>query len=158
MGGVGSGGRRRGAGRRPMTPEERALTGDAGRRGRLLQHPSAPENSAPVEVEEFDAPNSLTLEERHVWMELAPHAFKAGTLIPATGYDFVLLCKDILTERTFAASVTEREGVEHRDIKKEIRKSLLAYGLRADGKPIRQSGAQLPVNQADAFRKAKVRA
>ena len=41
MGGRGSGGRRTGAGRKRQSALERAISGDAGKRGVVLQHPSS---------------------------------------------------------------------------------------------------------------------
>lgn len=122
-----------------------------------MAHPSVPEPSAPV-VEEFDAPNSLTMDERHVWMELAPHAFKNATLAPATSYAFEVLVRHVLLERQFAQSVTEKGSSKHAAALKEVNKGLDAYGLRANGKPVSDRGAVKPVNRADAFRKAKVQA
>lgn len=156
MGGVGSGGRRVGAGRKPKSEYERELGGNAAKRGRVLAHPSVPAG-APV-VDEFDAPNCLTLDERHVWLELAPHAFKKGTLTPGTSYAFVVLVRHVLLERQFAASVTEKGSSKHNAALKEVNKGLDAYGLRANGKPIYDGAAAVPVNRADAFRKAKTQA
>lgn len=154
----GHGGKRRGAGRPRKSAEEHWLTGDAGRRGRVLTHPSAPSAAEPDEIEEFDAPNELTVDERHVWMELAPHAFKAGTLRPSTAYAFIVLCRHVLLERQFAQSVTEKGSTKHTAALKEVNKGLDVYGLRANGKPL-HGRSQLPVvNEVDAFRKAKSRA
>src|SRR5687767_5910866 len=90
-----SGGRRPGAGRKPKTALEQAITGDPGHRGRVLTHPSGGSVPVVAPIEEFDAPDDLTMEERHVWSELAPHAFAARTLTPATSFSFRLLCRNI---------------------------------------------------------------
>lgn len=128
------GGRRPGAGRKPKSAREHAVTGDAGRRGRVLQLPAAaPIDTAPAAVDEFDAPNDLTLEERLVWVSLAPHAFAARTLNKATAYAFKMLCRDILLENE------QRQGAEkgtanHRGVRQRIAAELLAFNLRPCGK------------------------
>ncbi|HYM24444.1 MAG TPA: hypothetical protein VEU08_14610 [Vicinamibacterales bacterium] len=138
MGGVGSGGSRIGSGRKRKNAEERRLDGNAGRRGRILPHPSASSTSTPPaslpEVDEADAPNELTADERKVWMELAPHALAKKTLTPATSLAFCLLCKNIALERRFAVSVMDAGGANHRGIIQRIQVDLAAFNLRPFGK------------------------
>ena len=57
MGGRGSGGRRVGAGRKRISLLERAIGGNAGKRGTVLQHPSS---TAVAPVEMFEPPAYLT--------------------------------------------------------------------------------------------------
>ena len=86
-----SGGARRGAGRPKKSEAERLVAGNASKvAARVLAHPSvpAPEPPAVPLVTEFDAPNDLSVEERLVWLELAPHAMQAGTLTPSSSLAF----------------------------------------------------------------------
>lgn len=138
MGGVGSGGRRPGTGRKPKSAAEKGLTGQASHRGRVLPHPSStpPAAMAPVEVEEFDAPDELTMEERHVWLELAPHAFKNGTLTRATSLSFRLLCRNVVLERRYAVSVLDAGTANHRGMIQRIDAELLRFNLSPCGKRI----------------------
>jgi hypothetical protein len=106
MGGKGSGGQRTGAGRKSKAAIEHWLAGSKSRAGKP---------AARVTVDEFDAPNDLTTEERNVWLRLAPHAFKARTLTPGTEYQFVMLCRNILLERRIAGCRAGRRGEPSRD-------------------------------------------
>src|SRR5262245_36064581 len=154
MGGVGSGGRRRGAGRKAMSPERRFVTGDAGNHGAvLLQHPSAPPPPPlPLPVlDEADAPNELTMEERHVWLELAPHAMQAGTLVPGTQAAFVTWCRWVLLERQFAVSVLEKGSAKHVQAAKEAKAGYYDFGLRPTGKPMPQAEQAKPVSKLSRF-------
>lgn len=155
MGGIGSGGRRPGSGRKPKSEAARALDGNAGHRGRVLQHPKAAEVPAPAPlpvVDETDAPNDLNTEERLVWLELAPHALANGTLTKATSLAFRLLCKNVVLERLYAASVNDRGGANHRGMIQRIDAELLRFNLAPCGK--RLEGAEPARPQVDP-RKAK---
>jgi hypothetical protein len=145
MGGVGSGGRRPGAGRKGKSEAERALTGNAGHRSKVVRHPSvppAPPAAAsaglsvppPVVVDEADAPNDLTVEERQVWLRLAPFALGNGTLTPAWSFAFSLLCRNIALERRYASSVTDAGGASHRGLIQRIDAELLRFNLSPCGK------------------------
>ena len=90
---------------------------------------------APV-VDEFDAPNDLTADERNVWLELAPHGFAAGTLTRATSYGFRLLCRNIVLERELAANVEQRGGANHRGLIQRIDAELARFVLAPMGKPL----------------------
>lgn len=136
MGGVGSGGKRPGQGRKPKSVEERRLAGNAGHRGRVLDHPSSVAVQQLVEVEEFDAPNDLTIDERHVWTELAPHAFANLTLTRGTALGFRLLCRNVVLERRYALSVQDAGGASHRGMIQRVDAELLRFGLAPCGKPI----------------------
>lgn len=153
MGGKGSGGNRPGAGRKPKSAEERRLAGNAGHRGRVLAHPSVPATSvaAPIAtipaplpvVDEADAPNDLDMDERRVWMELAPLAMAQGTLTPSKSFAFRLLCRNIVLERRYASSVTDAGGASHRGMIQALDRELLRFGLSPCGKP-EVAGEQVP--------------
>lgn len=137
MGGIGSGGRGRGQGRKPKSAEEKRLSGHAGHRGKVVDHPSSAFTEPPaVVVEEFDAPDDLTIDERHVWMELAPHGFENGTLSKATSLAFRLLCRNIVLERRYALSVQDAGGASHRGMIQRVDAELMHFGLAPCGKPI----------------------
>jgi hypothetical protein len=146
MGGKGSGGRRRGAGRKPKTAAERFIDGNAGHRGRILSHPSAPAAPDPVVVDEFDAPNDLTVDERNVWVKLAPFAFKNGTLTKASSLAFCRLCAHIVLEKRYAGSVQEAGGANHRGLIQKVDAAMDAFGLRPlAGKRMPDAEAAKPV-------------
>lgn len=152
MGGVGSGGKRPRAGRPALSAEARELGNNASHRGRVLSHPGFVTPETPEVFDEFDAPDDLTLEERLVWLELAPHAFKSGTLVRATAYDFKVLCRCVLLERQFAQSVAEKGCTKHIAAMKEVSKGLLAYGLRANGRPMASAQrVEAPANPLERF-------
>lgn len=89
-----------------------------------------------AQVDEFDAPNDLTVDERNVWLRLAPHAFKARTLTPATEYQFVMLCRNILLERRIAVDPDQVGGANHRGIIQRIDAELARFCLAPMGKPL----------------------
>lgn len=149
------GGRRAGAGRPRKSALEHFVTGDAGKRGRVLTLPGAeiPAPPGPVAVDEFDAPNDLSTEERNVWLRLAPFAFKNGTLTKASSYAFVLLCKFIVLERNEAKS-SGVGGSNHRGLIQRVEGGLDAFQLRPQGRPMPPiEGAEKPVNKLDRFLK-----
>lgn len=131
------GGARPGAGRKPKSAAERALDGNAGHRGRVLTHPSSA-GVAPAEtpVEEFDAPDDLTFDERKVWMELAPFAFQNRTLTKATSLAFRTLCRNVVILNQYASSVQEKGSANHRGMIQRVDVELLSFGLAPCGKPM----------------------
>ena len=130
MGGKGSGGHRVGSGRKPKAIALKVLQGAASLAERRQSAVSLPQ------VTEFDAPNDLTTDERNVWLALAPGAFKARTLTPATSYAFCLLIRNVLLERQLRADVEQAGGPNHRGILQRVEAGLTAFGLRALGKPM----------------------
>lgn len=130
MGGKGSGGTRAGSGRKPKQHALKVLEGAAS----LAERRQAARNLP--QVDEFDAPNDLTTEERNVWLSLAPGAFKARTLTPATGYAFCLLIRNVILEQALRMDVEQRGGANHRGILQRVEAGLTAFGLRALGKPM----------------------
>src|SRR3990167_3052190 len=107
------GGRRAGSGRKPKSAAEKALTGNPGKRrapATVLAHPSstAPDPPALPVVDESDAPNELTTDERLVWLKLAPLAMANGTLTQATSLAFVRVCKAVIIVRQLEAAPLAR--------------------------------------------------
>ncbi len=145
------GGPRPGAGRKPKSSVERALDGGAGHRGKVLPHPS----SAPqtFKVDEFDAPDDLTRDERLIWLELAPFAFANGTLTRATSLAFRVLCQNIVILRQYAGSVQDKGGANHRGMIQRVDAELLRFSLSPCGKPA--PGALIPDQPAADPLKAK---
>lgn len=132
MGGVGSGGRRPGAGR----PKGSGASQPAAPTARVLAHPSVP---APVVVEvdldETQAPDALRLDERLAWLELGKFALTRGkTLEDVQAYPFQLLCKNVALERRYSQSVTEAGSSNHRGMIQAIDRELLRFGLVDFGK------------------------
>jgi hypothetical protein len=120
----------------------------------VLQHPSIPVDTAPPPVEEFDAPNDLTTDERNVWVELAPHAFANRTLTKATSFAFRLLCRNIVREKQLGENVEERNGSNHRGLIREVNTRLLQFNLAPCGKPMFGEDDQAkPANPLDRFLK-----
>jgi hypothetical protein len=193
MGGRGSGGRRIGAGRKRKSALERAILGDAGHRGVVLQHPSAPTAVAPVVT--FDPPaelqgnpqelaalvadlaflkgaarpgdenpqiaelqarvDTLTLvgQALTVWHELAPHAFEARTLTPATTAAFTMLCRGVVKERALSAS-WNCGAADHRGLMQRVATWMKDFGLAPLGKPM--YAAEAPIaNPLDRFTKTR---
>lgn len=145
-----SGGARPGAGRKPRSRLERAVA--PGHHGRVLRHPSGMDQVPVVaEIEEFDAPDDLTLEERHVWVELAPHAFQNRTLTKATSLSFRLLCRNVVLERALADNVELRGGANHRGLIQRVDAELLRFSLSPCGKAIYEAEPMKPVNPLEKF-------
>jgi hypothetical protein len=140
------GGRRPGAGRKP-----KALT------ARVLTHPSVPPptTNLPSPVEEFDAPDDLAADERAVWLNQAPHAFKRGTLTRGTAMAFERYCKVVVLERNEAKS-SGIGGANHRGLLKQINAYELQFLLIPNGRPMVEPEAvpvALPVGGLARFRK-----
>lgn len=70
--------------------------------GRKPREPQIP-SDAPLPV--VEPPGRITAEERQVWDELAPHALRERTLVPATGQRFARLCTQIVLERKMLAQI-----------------------------------------------------
>src|SRR5262245_38288306 len=120
------GGKRIGAGRKP--------------KAKVLPHPSSaglpPTTNDLPPIEEFDCPNSLLLpEERAVWMQQAPHAFKNRTLTRASAMAFERYCRLVVAERNEAKS-SAASGSNHRGLIKQVNALELQFMLTAAGKPM----------------------
>lgn len=148
----GHGGRRPGAGRKPKSAHLRSIDGGAGKRG-----PAPASASATAAVEVFDPPASLLTDAALlVWLELAPHAFQARTLTRATTAAFVMLCRNVVTERTLAAGASG--GSDHRGMIQRVDAELLRFNLAPCGKAIYQpeeDAKPSPVNPLTRFTQRK---
>lgn len=145
MGGRGSGGERRGAGRKPKDALLRAIQGGKSRA------PSAAATTAPgstevAPVDVFEPPSELFLleidmegekatvpnrEALDVWAELAPEAFKLRTLNRSTVNAFAILCRAVARERRMTLY-----DADHRGLMQRIGTWLKDFGLTALGKPM----------------------
>lgn len=142
------GGRRIGSGRKPKPKLE---FGSA----TVLQHPSVPStNYPPAVVEEFDAPDALTAEERKVWMQQAPFAFKNGTLTRASALSFERYCRVVVMEQKESES-SGRGGPNHRGMLKQVDAYELHFMLTPAGKPmpVIKSASDQPESKLAKFRR-----
>lgn len=141
------GGRRIGAGRKPKPKVGFDLA-------KVLKHPSsavAPATNQLGPIEEFDAPDDLTMEERQVWLKQAPHAFANRTLTRATALAFERYCKIVVLERNEARS-SGVGGANHRGLLKQINAYELQFMLIPAGKPMADVAASpLQQDEDDAF-------
>lgn len=153
MGGKGSGGRRPGSGRKRKSDTERFIDGNAGHRAAdVLRHPSAPDLAPLPTVDEADAPNDLSREERLIWLELAPYALRAGTLTPASSMAFRVLCRNIVLERLYGQSVTDKGTANHRGMIQRVEVGLDAFQLRPQGRRMQDAAPiEAPVNKLNRF-------
>lgn len=131
------GGKRVGAGRKPKPKAEPARFA-----------PPTTNDQSPIE--EFDAPDSLTLEERQVWLKQAPHAFKSRTLTRSTALAFERYCRMVAREAIEAKS-SAAEGPNHRGLRKEINTLELQFLLTASGRPLAEAPAEASVDEDDQF-------
>jgi hypothetical protein len=126
--------------------------------GVVLRHPSSPvvppTTNGPVEVEEFDAPDSLNAEERAVWLKQAPHAFKVGTLTRASAMAFERYCQLVVLEGREKLS-SGVGGPNHRGIIRQINALELQFLLVPSGRAM-PGVVQKP--EAPASKLAKFRA
>lgn len=125
------GGKRPGAGRKPKPKIGEAAW------GKVLPHPSVPPstNTPPPPVEEFDAPDDLTADERAVWLKQAPFAFQNRTLTRASALSFERYCKVVVLERNEAKS-SGMGGANHRGLLKQINAYELQFLLTPAGRPM----------------------
>ncbi len=124
MGGKGSGGGRPGAGRKPKSQSEGALTGSRRTRARARstgsnskpadtanqnarnQNQPVAESAAPLIPELVpQPPGSLTLEELAEWNDLAPRAARLGTLTDDTLLAMLDLCQSRVLKTKLLRSV-----------------------------------------------------
>lgn len=131
------------------------MTGDPGKRHRsatVLAHPSVPatpEKAVLPTVSEEDAPNELSVEERQVWMKLAPLAMVNGTLTDASALAFTEVCKTVVMVRQLDKAPLQQGTANHSTWKKLLDAQLLNFGLRPIGKPMSGSVAAAPVAPAN---------
>jgi len=194
MGGRGSGGSRIGAGRKKQSELERAIGGDAGKRGVVLQHPNSTAIAPvvtfkpPAELQGTpkvlaklvadlaflkagarpDDPNPQIAELQArvddlqaqasalaIWHELAPHAFAARTLTPATTAAFVMLCRGVVTERSLSASRASAAGPDHRGMMHRVATWMKDFCISPFGKPMYAPQAEPKASPLDRFTKAR---
>jgi hypothetical protein len=101
----------------------------------VFAHPSVPTTNSTAPIEEFDAPDALTLEERRVWLQQAPYAFKNRTLTRATAMSFERYCRIVVLEQNEAKS-SGVGGANHRGLLKQINGYELQFMLTPCGKAI----------------------
>jgi hypothetical protein len=102
-------------------------------------------------LDESEAPNDLSTEERLVWLRLAPHAMPKGRLTPATAFHFAQMCKNIALMHRYAASVTDAGGASHRGLIQRVDTELLTYGLVPSGASEAPKKVQVDPMQAKYF-------
>ena len=127
MGGKGSGGARSGSGRKSKRLAEKALHGTASLKEMRAAAP---------QIDEFDAPDDLTLPERLVWLKLAPLAFALRTLTRATEDAFSDLCRNRVLMLEIGKDAERRGGADHRGIVQRVQSQMKDFSLSPMGKPI----------------------
>src|SRR5437868_5053254 len=140
---MGRGGKRIGAGRKPKHQT-----------AKLLQHPSTPvgppTTNTASPIEEFDAPNDLTADERAIWLKQAPHAFVNRTLTRASALAFERYCKVVVLERNEAKS-SGVGGANHRGLLKQVNTFELQFLLVPAGKAMPVTDQSTGVDEDAAF-------
>jgi len=103
-------------------------------------------------IEEFDAPNDLSVDERAIWLKQAPFAFVNRTLTRATALAFERYCKVVVLERNEAKS-SGVGGANHRGLLKQINAFELQFLLAPSGKamPITDQNPMQAADPDDAF-------
>jgi hypothetical protein len=139
---MGRGGHRHGAGRKPKIPKVNGFG----------PKPVPPQTGVPTTngvspIEEFDAPDDLTKDERDVWLKQAPHAFKNRMLTRATALSFERYCKVVVLERNEARS-SGVGGANHRGMLKLIRDYEKDFGLVPSGRAMAEADP-VPQQQDD---------
>jgi hypothetical protein len=149
MGGRGSGGRRIGSGKKPKSELEHAISGTTGPRGVVLQHPSG---TAIAPIATFEPPAEVKGKVLKVWRELAPEAFAARTLTPATSAAFEMLCHAAVLERALRVSKRTAGGPNHRGLQQRVATWKKDFMLAPLGKPM-VAAAPAIANPLDRFTK-----
>lgn len=139
------GGRRIGAGRKRKLPGVSAAD-----MRRATGQTRPPTTNSPSPIEEFDAPDDLTMEERAVWLKQAPHAFKNRTLTRATALSFERYCKVVVLERHEAKS-SGMGGNNHRGLLKQINMYELQFMLTPCGKPMAELAVEPQQDEDEVF-------
>lgn len=89
-----------------------------------------------------------------VWHELAPHAFDARTLTPATAAAFSMLCRAVVKERELSASASRAGGPDHRGMMARVATLSKDFVVAPFGKPMYEEEKQ-PVNPLERFTKTR---
>jgi hypothetical protein len=90
-----------------------------------------------------------------VWQEIAPHAFEARTLTPATAAAFVMLCRAIVHERKLSASPLAIGGANHRGLMHRVSTWLKDFAIAPFGKPLYAEQPTAIANPLDRFTKGR---
>lgn len=145
------GGKRIGAGRKPKPKDGNAIARVLAHRSMPAGLTQPPTTNGPLEVEEFDAPDSLSADAMAIWLKQSPHAFRHGTLKRSTAMAFERYCELAVLERNEAKG-SGVIGANHRGILKEIRAYEVHFRLIADGKPVVEPVPASPaVDEDEAF-------
>ena len=141
------GGRRPGAGRKPKDAALRAIDGGAAK-GRtvgapVIALPTTNSDQVPEACEEFQAPDSLTREQRQIWLQLAPFAFANRTLTRGTALAFERLCKHVALERELERGELAG-GSDHRGMIQRVDAELARFMLAPFGKAVYERPAVAP--------------
>ncbi len=118
---------------------------------RADRHADLPTEIAPIET--FDPPKSLRGKPRTIWNELAPCAFNARTLTPATTAAFTMLCRGVAKERALSVSKRYAGGPNHRGLMQRVGSWLKDFGLAPIGKPMYEAKPAAATNPLDRFTK-----
>lgn len=89
-----------------------------------------------------------------VWRELAPHAFAARTLTPATAVMFLMLCRAVVQERALSASAATVSGPNHRGMMQRVATLSKDFIVAPFGKPM-YAAEQPTANPLDRFTKTR---
>ena len=90
-----------------------------------------------------------------VWHELAPHAFEARTLTPATSAAFVMLCRAIVQERALSSSLFHAGGPNHRGLMHRVSTWLKDFAIAPFGKPLYSAQPVATASPLDRFTKTR---
>jgi hypothetical protein len=164
------GGFRPGAGRKPLTPEEKAkrkaaasaraavrAAERAAERGRVLTPqvwaalPLPPAHELPP-IEAFEAPDSLTSEERQIWVTQAPFAFENRTLTKASALAFERYCRMVAKE-VIESKSSAAEGPNHRGLRREINALEFQFRLTPNGRPMVEPAGAVQTQPMSALAK-----
>jgi hypothetical protein len=116
----------------------------------LLKTACAPPAEIADAQARVDALTALTLEAVAVWHELAPFAFEARTLTPATAAAFCMLCRAVARERA-----TELPDADHRGLMQRVNTWMKDFGIAPLGKPLFAPQVAPVVNPVDRFTKGR---
>lgn len=101
----------------------------------------------------FDPPKTLRGKPRAVWDELAPFAFEARTLTPASASMFAMVCRGVVKERALSASKKHAGGSNHRGLMQRVSSWLKDFGLAPIGKPMSVAQPETAANPLDRYTK-----
>lgn len=125
-----SGGARVGAGRKPLSVNERRL------RGRPIPVPAAVDPaSGAVAAGPMAMPDDLPELVAGVWKRMAPLAIAEGTLDSVTAFAFERLCHAIVLEDELSKDHDKRGGSDHRGVMQRLEVQMARFRLTPDGKP-----------------------